>query len=108
MVEAAIAQGADVNAKSLYGFNALSLSVRRPAVIRVLLAHGARLNDRDRTGMTPLMCAAMYGNAESVRLLLDAGAAINLTAMTGETAMTLAAKNGYRAVAALIGRAARV
>lgn len=47
------------------------------AVVRTLLAEGARLEDRDKNGNTALNWAAMRGQLESARVLLDAGADVN-------------------------------
>jgi uncharacterized protein len=44
-----------------------------PAIVRLLLAHGANPSLKGAR-MTPLMTAAMRGNIETPKLLLDAGA----------------------------------
>lgn len=56
---------------------------RRPAqnghaaLVRDLLARGAGLDARSRGGMTALAYAAVYGQADTLRALLDAGADVN-------------------------------
>ena len=46
-----------------------------PAIVRVVLKEGARVNTAGERGLTPLACAAASGSLESVTLLLEAGAA---------------------------------
>src|SRR5690606_27887376 len=47
-----------------------------------------------REGMTPLALAAMTGNADIVRQLLDAGADVNRPLANGETPLMMAARTG--------------
>ena len=52
----------------------VSLSTTRHAdVVRLLLAHGARVDAKDEAGDTPLHMAAYEGHVEAVRALLDGG-----------------------------------
>ncbi len=48
--------------------------LRRPAAIRTLVAIGLDLNDRSCLGRTPLHLAALNGDAETARVLLELGA----------------------------------
>ena len=45
-----------------------------PAVLELLLQSEAEVNQQNEDGITPLHVAAMWGNSEAVRLLLDYGA----------------------------------
>jgi hypothetical protein len=76
-VNALLAKGADVNAKTRYGATALSYAADKGhlEVVRILLDHGANVNVKDTFyGMSPLGWAAHRGHTGIVRLLLDKGA----------------------------------
>jgi ankyrin repeat protein len=59
-------------------------------IIEILLDHSAYIDAESPNGSTPLMMAAMYGNAECVRLLLDGGADPTLINQAGLTASDFA------------------
>ncbi len=65
--------------------------------LRALLKQGMspdrplRTGERWRQGMTPLMLAALVGNTEAVRVLLEAGAKVNAASGDGKTALMYAA-----------------
>ncbi len=65
--------GADVNAKGFYQHTPLHVSAllvpENTAVTHALLAHQALINAVNKDGMTPLMCAALKGSLETVKLL---------------------------------------
>jgi ankyrin repeat protein len=70
------------------------------AAVRETLAAGGDVNERDKTGWTPLMYAALECRAEIVKLLLERGADVTLHATNerktsfmdhGQTALTIAA-----------------
>ena len=69
---AALAKGADVNARDSTGRSALGLAARRgdAAMAAALLDAGARVDTPDPIGFTPLMEAARDGKAEAASLLL--------------------------------------
>ena len=73
LVHQLIAKNADVNKT---GWTPLhyAASGAKPQIIRILLEHSAYIDAESPNGSTPLMMAAMYGNAECVKILLDAGA----------------------------------
>jgi ankyrin repeat protein len=71
------------------------------AVIRLLIA-GAQLNAIDRTGMTPLMQAALRGEPDIVRLLLNKGAQVNAMDIFGVTALMQAAWAGHAGIVEML------
>lgn len=50
------------------------LHARSPAVVELLIEHGAALDARDRDGLTPYSHAARLGSEETMKLLAAAGA----------------------------------
>jgi hypothetical protein len=58
--------------------------------VRVLVAHGARPDERGRGGATALIMAAGYGYDDVVRILLKAGADPHLKSYNGESALDAA------------------
>lgn len=71
-----------------------------PALVRLLLDHGARAEAADAQGETPLHRAAFAGDTTSVRLLLDRGADPN--AGPRGTPLASAAQGGRLEVARLL------
>ena len=65
------------------------------AIVKLLLANGATVNEADEAGETPLMLAARAGSIETVQTLLKAGAAINAKDRQGQTALVYATREIY-------------
>jgi len=95
--------GADVNAREDNGATALveaagagPAAPRRTAAVNELLMRGTDVNAHDAiTRTTALLWAAMWNNADVLKLLLDHGAAVNVRSwMGGETPLMFAAENG--------------
>jgi len=84
---------------------ALLAGCAHPAIVRVALEKGARVNAKDERGVTPLACAAAAGALESVTLLLEAGADPHVKALDGSTALGRALEGGHEEVAAALKRA---
>ena len=81
-----------------------------PDVVKALLDAGAKVNDADIRGMTPVQFAVSSEaqNAAVVKLLLKAGADVNAKSSVGETALDWAMKFGNKEViAALTSAGAR-
>lgn len=111
---AAIAAGADVNARDAYGSRPLLLAAQwNGRIVPVLLKAGADIDGRDESGRTALMVAAAHGTWETIAVLLKAGANLNARDPGGKTAVELAAEFGkdpgvvLRLVGAALGDDAR-
>ena len=94
-VQTAIQQGVDINARE--GIFSKKRSVlmiaiknKRPEIVKLLLASGVYMNERDKDGITPLMYAVNYGSSEVVNLLLQGGASVNARDKEGFTALIFA------------------
>jgi N-acyl-D-amino-acid deacylase len=75
-----------------------------PEVVKALLDAGAKVNDADIRGMTPLQFAVSSEaqNPAVVKLLLKAGAEVNAKSTVGETALDWANKFGSKEVIAVL------
>jgi ankyrin repeat protein len=95
LAEALLKAGADVNAKDLLDETTPIMRASRacfPPIIRVLLAHGANVNDRQRDGTTPLLAACLQWKNDPVQFwqmtiqtLLENGADVNARDARGTT-----------------------
>jgi len=86
----------DVNAPEVDGTTALHWSVRDNDLetTRLLLAAGARADQANRYGVTPLSLAALTGNAPRMDALIGAAADPAGTVAEGQTMMMIAARSG--------------
>jgi len=87
-VEALLARGARVDARSDRGLTALMYAAGRGHldVVRALLSAGAAVDARDHGGHTPLLFAANAGRDEVARVLVEAGVDPAARNRAGETA----------------------
>ena len=76
-------------------------------MVDALLRAGAKAAAGNRYGVTPLYLAAVNGNADMIRRLLDAGADPNSVDAGGETALMTAARTGNPAALRAAHRARR-
>lgn len=77
--------------------------------VQTLLAAGAAVNAKERSGATALMLAAFRGHTDTVQALLHAGADVDIRERNNATALMLAVSNGHTdVVRALLARGADV
>ena len=98
MVNLLLSHGADVNISSPMS-NGLPIhhacAHNSTNLVRILLAHDVRVNERNGEGITPLLYAAVNTNSVVIQLLLDKGADPLLTLPEGETALHIVAECGH-------------
>ena len=101
-----IERGADVNKT---GWTPLHYAATggHLALLNLLLENHAYIDAESPNKTTPLMMAAQYGNAESVKLLLEAGADASLRNQLGLNAIDFANKASRTEAAELIAAARR-
>jgi uncharacterized protein len=95
-LRALIRQKADVNAPQIDGATGLHWAVYRDDLesADLLIAAGAKVDAVNRQAFTPLIMAALYGNAPMIEKLLKARADVKQHLPSGETTVMLAARNG--------------
>jgi uncharacterized protein len=110
-VEALLDAGADVLTVSRNGEGNLPINAaaagpradRRPAIVRLLILHGAPIDGRGSpSGHTPLHEAAFNGDVALVRVLLESGADRRLRTGDGQTALEIATLKARDEVARLL------
>ena len=105
-------QKADVNAPQADGTTALQWAVRADDLetTEMLLRAGAHPSEMNQSGATPMLLAAMNGNAVIIERLIQAGADPNVPlSNTGDTALMMAARTGkVEAAKALLDHGAQV
>jgi ankyrin repeat protein len=105
LVEALLARGADLHARSRNAMENTPLHAaaagRHAEIADLLLAHGADVRAA-AAGWTPLHLAAGNGSAELAEVLLAAGADLEARAPDGRTPLAIAVERRHRAVADLL------
>ncbi|MFQ6039423.1 MAG: sigma-70 family RNA polymerase sigma factor [Candidatus Poribacteria bacterium] len=99
-----IRSGADVNLPRDWGNSALHCAAGDDEVVECLLEHGAKVDDRNNDGQTPLHAAMESGNLKAAELLIKHGAEINAKDKQGKTPLKLALEKENEAVADLLRR----
>jgi ankyrin repeat protein len=94
IVQALLANGAEVNAKDNEGMTPL-FKVQKIEVAQALLDKGADVNANNNYNWTPLMYAAQDGHNAVIQLLLTKGAKISAKDGQGRTALMKAAERGH-------------
>ena len=81
IVQTLIDEGANLDAKDIYGETALMYAIgyRHTMIAKTLIDEGASVNEEDVAGMTALNIAMGQGNTEVAELLKEKGAEIDGT-----------------------------
>lgn len=103
MTQALLANGADVNAQSIYGTPlTFAAMTGRGEVAKLLLAKGADPNPGRGDGITVLMLAARAGDVGLARTLIGKGLKVNEQDTDGAAALIYAARAGQLDTARLL------
>ncbi|XP_041989095.1 poly [ADP-ribose] polymerase tankyrase [Aricia agestis] len=81
---------------------AASLYPKRKQVMEILIKKGARVNEKNKDGQTPLHVATENSHLDAMDLLLRHGAKVNATDGRGESALSLAARRDSAAACRLL------
>jgi ankyrin repeat protein len=104
MVKILVEEGADIHANDSHKDTVLAKAAMAGSteIVELLLGRIKTEADRynfvnlpDEMGFTPLMCAAMNGRTDTVKVLMRGGAEVNITNANGDTAAHLAATWGH-------------
>ncbi len=102
MIELLISKGLDISQVNRDGLGALDVAIKhnRIDVIKLCGQHGiSYIETKRRSGMTPLMAAASFGNRELVDFFLAQGASVYDTDKRGTDAIEYARILGHAAMA---------
>ena len=111
ILEILINNGADINHKRFRGASALHEAVanvsaenlnRKIAVLETLLSHGIDIETADEDGHTALHCAALSGNLEMAKILINKGASVNAKNNWADSPLDSAASGGHLEMAKLM------
>ena len=97
IIQALINKGIDVNSTTTAGVTPLLAAIvtNKKAAAKLLLASGARLNDKDKVGRSAIFYSANAKiDPEIAQMLIEKGADINVMDNNGFTPLSLAAARG--------------
>ena len=109
VAEMLIAQGTDVSSKDKYGRTPLHLAAEssQKDIIELLLAEGARIDEKDdEFEFTALHYAARFGNRNVAEFLIAKGADIDAKDKEGHTPLYIAVGHDYKVAELLINKGA--
>ncbi|CAG4948316.1 unnamed protein product [Parnassius apollo] len=81
---------------------AASLYPKRKQVMEILIRKGARVNEKNKEGQTPLHVATEHAHLDAMDLLLRHGAKVNACDARGESALCVAARRDSAAACRLL------
>jgi ankyrin repeat protein len=76
------------------GWTAMHYAVKHPAIVKLLLAAGAKVDSDDETGVRPIDLACQSGQTEVAQLLIDAGADVKTLSPPTRKQVVLPSENG--------------
>ncbi|XP_063836754.1 poly [ADP-ribose] polymerase tankyrase [Ostrinia nubilalis] len=82
--------------------SAASVYPKRKQVMEMLIRKGARVNEKNKEGQTPLHVATEHSHLDAMDLLLRHGAKVNACDARGESALSLAARRDSAAACRLL------
>ncbi|XP_028173938.1 poly [ADP-ribose] polymerase tankyrase [Ostrinia furnacalis] len=82
--------------------SAASVYPKRKQVMEMLIRKGARVNEKNKDGQTPLHVATEHSHLDAMDLLLRHGAKVNACDARGESALSLAARRDSAAACRLL------
>lgn len=88
-----LGHGADPQASDMFGdtaFHIASMTELDVPALEILARSGARVNERNKHGVTPVAIAAEHNLSEHIRFYVACGADIHAEDMAGNTPLTLA------------------
>ena len=90
IAEILLAAGAEINPRGTFLMSPLMHAVEDLEMVKLLIAHGADVNQKNFRGATALMGAAAAGPASVVKYLIEKGADVNARDKDGATALMTA------------------
>ena len=98
-------RGADVNFTKAYVDRSAFMEAANsgnPVIMKQLVERGAKINETDRQGYTPLHYACTWGHVEAVKLLIKLGANPDIRNVLGVTPMMVATQNAHSEVVQIL------
>ena len=105
LLELLLERGASLSVRDIEGVSVLGVAARAGHILVLdwCLAHGLDINERDRTGRTPLHLACQgVENERVLRRLLEAGADIGARDYSGQSALDIASAHNKMKAAKLL------
>ncbi|HET8671376.1 MAG TPA: ankyrin repeat domain-containing protein [Candidatus Saccharimonadales bacterium] len=90
IAETLLAAGAEINPRGNFFMSPLMQALEDLEMVKLLIAHGADVNQKNFRGATALMGAAAAGPASVVKYLIEKGADVNARDNDGTTALMAA------------------
>jgi ankyrin repeat protein len=101
-VKLLVEKGAQLNLTENNGVSPIAAAINHQEIVQFLLAHEADPNQRDITGISPLIRAAVSGHTNTVSLLIKYGANVNQANDQQRSALHAAAISGNQETVKLL------
>lgn len=103
-VRVALEDGADVDAQTPHGMNALMKAIYNgdTEMVYYLLGQKANIHLETQSSDDPLLLASQFGYIEIVKMLLEKNADVNAQDQNGHTPLALAVKRGHSGIIDLL------